>query len=150
MASNKTATKTAAPAPVQVVLPQPAMAATSNPTNPAPVAPAPAVLAASRTSQQQAQAWLAASGNTMPPANLPLHVGPSAPKGKQGGQRWQHGTVQQAACAALGSTATVATVAQWCKQHGATVQGCGLHGAQAGALGNLRFALGAGVLTSIK
>jgi len=138
--NNTAAAATAAP------LPLPAASATQSNAAPA-TPPSAAALAAARTSAAQASAWHAATGCTMPPPSLRCMAG-AAPKGKQGGQRWQHGTVQHAAVAALGSAATVATVAAWCKAHGAAVAGCGQHGAQAGAAGNMRFAFSAGVLTA--
>lgn len=140
------AAATVAAAKVAAVLP--AASATSNAVTAAPIAPVVAVLAAARTSAAQANAWHAVNGSTMPPANLPLAIGPTAPKGKVGGTRYQHGTALQAACAALGKGATVATVAAWCKAQGAKVPGCQGQGAMAGAVGNIRCALGQGVITA--
>ena len=140
------ATKTKpTPRVTPATLPVPTASATSNATSATPTAPTSTALAAARTSAQQATAWHAANGSTMPPPNLGLAVGPTAPKGKQGGTRYQHGSALQAACNALGAAATVATVAAWCKAHGANV---GPQGTLAGAAGNVRCALAQGVLVA--
>ena len=85
----------------------------------------------------------------MPPAALVVAAGSTAPKGKAGGQRHQHGTALQAACYALqaaGTPATVAAVAAWCRANGAKY---GPHGTLAGAGGNVRCALAQGVLVAV-
>lgn len=146
MATKTKETKNSKNAPAAEPMELPTATATSVDAAPA-VAPPAEKLAAARTSSAQATLWHSTVGSTMPPPSLRLLAG-CAPKGKEGGPRHQHGTVQHAAVAALGSTATVATVAAWIKEHGAKVPGCGQHGAQAGASGNIRFALSAGVLTA--
>lgn len=149
MAKTQTTTTRAAAAAAAaattaaIVAALPTATATSNATATVAVAPAAAVLAAARTSAQQARAWHTTSGSTMPTANLPLACGPVAPKGKPGGPRHQHGTALRAACVALGTTATVATVAAWCKANGSK---WGTAAPLAGAAGNVRCALGQGVL----
>lgn len=117
----------------------------------APVAPAPAVLASARTSAQQAQAWHAASGTTMPPAALPLALGTVQPK-QGNGPRAQH---QQGLVWVLAQhpngTCTVAQAQAHAKAHAAAlVAKFGPHAAQCAAPGNLRCTLGAGVVVVAK
>ena len=120
-------------------------AASATNTHAQPLTPPSALaIAAARTSAAQAAMWHTATGGTMPPPALRLALGSAAPTAKVG-TRQAHQQTIIAAVAALGSAATVATVAAWC----AANHPKGSIQAQAGAVGNVRCALQRGIVVPI-